>query len=768
MTEGRLRIWIWSILFLAMVVFVAGRLVVDARTRVTASTLTATAAASAKSWYNHYVLHVDSFSDLLRQTDATGSAPIQRHDAEAFGNVLLYRIFDRNGRLVLSSDHTDGRPEGAGLPGTTTIDHDAIQAVLQGASEVTQINQAWLGRNPADHYSRSVLPIRADGDSGPVIGAAEIFVNISSDRATIYSAFQRFSIMLVAILTLASLIPISALTYAWWRMAVMNRDLARARDAARHAEEIKSRFLANMSHEIRTPMNGIMGMAELLNETHLNEEQRGYASTILGSSSALLTIINDILDFSKIEAGKITIIPEPFDLHNCVQDAADLLFPTGYAKGVELCVDFQKQLPAWVVGDESRLRQCLLNVAGNAMKFTDSGHVTIRVAELSDHRFEISVSDTGIGIPADKLDAIFRDFEQVGSDDTRSRIGTGLGLAITRRLLRLMGGDITVESTPGEGSCFRMILPMELTEPPSRTETRVSALFFEPETLHGKTAILVDDLEINRRILTARLSGFGMQSVAYDSARAALSALRSGKQPLPDIVISDHHMPGMNGVDLLRALRELPGAQNLPFIILSSGDLETLQRELTRGDVEFCLNKPVRTDMLFRSLCRAIRHDPPAQRAPTHAADSAPEPVLPLRVCMAEDNKTNKLIIEKMIGKRVAHIATWSNGQEAVDNYIAEKPDLILMDISMPVKGGLTASEEIRAMERSRGLPASVIVALTAHAMPEDRLRCEAAGMDGFLSKPISKKDLISVLNDTLDRLEQRKSQSSQSSSTSA
>jgi len=752
---GRLKIWIWSALVLAMVVFISGRLIESARIHVTESTLTTAASTEARSWYSHYVLHEKTFLDLLGQDGNLSVHPLLRHDADVFGNVQLYRIYDRHGRLVLSSANTQAqdqnRQQSINFPGGSG--QKGIERILSGTPEITEISDV-TDKTPVLRYSRTLLPVIQNGQ---IIGAAEVFVNVSDTRATIFSAFRRFSIMLVTILTLASLIPISALTYLGWRMAIMNRDLARARDAARHAEEIKSRFLANMSHEIRTPMNGIMGMAELLNETKLNDEQRSYASTILGSASALLTIINDILDFSKIEAGKVSIAEVPFDLHNCVQDAADLLFPAGYSKGVELCVDFQKQLPAWVVGDESRLRQCLLNVTGNAVKFTEEGHVTIHVSELAGERFEISVSDTGVGIPQDKLDAIFRDFEQVDEDDTRSRAGTGLGLAITRRLLRLMGGDITVESTLGKGSCFRMVLPLKTVSPPQPAEARVSALFFDPEALRGKRAVVVDDLEVNRRILTARLAGFGMESVAYDSARAALAAFQSGRQPVPDIIISDHHMPGMNGADLLHALRKLPQTQDLPFIILSSGDLETLRQELTRTDVELCLNKPVRTDLLFRSLCRAIHHDGATPQTATAATTaSAPEPRLPLRLGVAEDNKTNLLIIRKMIGARVEEITSWTNGQEVVDGYLATRPDLILMDVSMPVKGGLVAAEEIRALERAEGLAPTIIVALTAHAMPEDRARCEAAGMDGFLTKPVSKKDLIDILEDTAERIRRR------------
>ncbi|TDE41192.1 response regulator [Antarcticimicrobium sediminis] len=757
MSGNKLKIGIWSFLVLALVIFVAARLIINTRLYVTESTLTATAESAAQTWYDHDVLHMDKFAGLAALGAQDSVEIISRHGTIEFGNVFYYRIYDKLGRLVLLSSrgalaakHPHPNPP---LPPTTTAEDAAqIRAVLSDGKVVTQITDGWKQSDHDLYVSRSVLPIKSNGE---IIGAAEVFVDISASRATIYRAFRQFSETLVVILTLASLIPIGAIAYAWYRMSVLNKDLALARDAARQAEDVKSQFLANMSHEIRTPLNGIMGMSELLNETEMTDEQRSYSATILNSSSALLTIINDILDFSKIEAGKVKIEPQPFDLHNCVQDAADLLFPAGNGKGVELCVDFQKPLPAWVVGDEARLRQCLLNVAGNAVKFTESGHVTIRVSEQEGDRVEIAVSDTGIGIPQDQIETIFRDFEQVDGGDTRSHSGTGLGLAITRRLLRLMGGDVSAESTPGQGSVFRMILPLPATAPPEHVQVDTPVFFLDPSALAGKTAVVVDDLEINRRILTARLASFGMQSLAYDSAIAVLAALKTGRQPVPDILISDHHMPGMDGAELLLALRARPHTAELPIVVLSSGDLEGLRPALTRADIEKCLSKPVRTDLLFKTLCSAMGLSgiaPTAEHtSPPPSTQTLPD-IIALRVCLAEDNKTNQFIVQKMIGNRVARFTTWDNGQEAVDNYLSERPDLILMDFSMPVMGGLTATKEIRALERRAGLSPCVIVALTAHAMAEDRDRGDAAGMDGFLSKPIHKAELISTLDAALDR----------------
>ncbi|TDK41032.1 response regulator [Antarcticimicrobium luteum] len=762
MGTSKLKIAIWSVLLLAAVIFVAGRLIINTRISITESTLMATAESAAQTWSDHHVIHMGHFSELAELDPQDSVTPAMRNDADTFGSIFFYRVYDRWGRLVLVSapaEHAADNDHPAPLtpPAPNAGDIARVRAVLTDGQMVTDVSKGWQRNDPGLFFSRSVLPIRADGE---IVGAAEVFVDISANRATINRSFRQFSIALVVILTLASLIPIAAISYAWFRMSILNRDLKQARDEASQAEQAKAQFLANMSHEIRTPLNGIMGMAELLNETDMTEDQHGYSATILASSSALLTIINDVLDFSKIEAGKLSIEAKPFDLHNCVQDAAGLLFPAGNGKGVELCVDFQKPLPAWVVGDEARLRQCLLNVAGNALKFTDSGHVTIHVADRGRDRIEIEVSDTGIGIPGDKLEAIFRDFEQVEGGDTRSQSGTGLGLAITQRLLRLMGGDISVDSTPGHGSVFQMVLPLPTTAPPEHAQTDTPVLFLDPVALRGKTAVVVDDLEINRRILTSRLSSFGMQSIAYDGAAATLAALRDGRQPVPDILISDHHMPGMDGAGMLRVLRTLPGLQKLPVVILSSGDLQTLRAALPGSDQERFLNKPVRTDMLFKTLCNAMQVGDAARGdarpgAAARAAGTPPDRVA-LRVGLAEDNKTNQFIVRKMIGDRVARFTTWANGQEAVDMYLSERPDLILMDISMPVMDGLTAATEIRALERRAGLSPCVILALTAHAMLEDRNRSEAAGMDGFLTKPIRKADLIDALDAAVERLAAR------------
>ena len=748
---------------MGVLIFATTQVIVNVRLSVTEALVTRATEAISNIWYQRHFNEAGAFEDLVLADEQDNDVPRYHTDPDTFGEVIFFRIFDRHGRLTLAATRApkpaQANPIPDGPPPMTEQERTAVQAVLASGRQATTFDIGAPLEETSKVFAHSILPIRYRGD---ILGVAEVVTDASDPTDDITAAFRWFGLFVASVLTLVSLIPISVIGYSWFRQSRLNVELARAHDKARRAEAVKSRFLANMSHEIRTPLNGIMGMAELLSETRLSEDQRGYSDTILNASAALLTIINDILDFSKIEAGRVAITPAPFDLHECVQDAATLLFPVGDSKGVELCVDFQAPLPAWVVGDEARLRQCLLNVAGNAMKFTDSGHVTIRVSTPDVDRIEIDVRDTGIGIPQDQIDAIFVDFERVEERDRQNRPGTGLGLAITRRLLRLMGGDISVQSTPGEGSRFRMLLPLPATAPPEMTQSDAPVLFPDPAALRGRTAVVVDDLEVNRRILTARLAGFGMQSTACDSALAALAALRSGRQPLPDIVVSDHQMPGMDGAGLLRELRADPGMADLPVVILSSGEMETLRAAFPNGALEFFLSKPVRTDRLYDTLCRAmgVAGAPPRTAAPppknSDTAEPAPDTAW-LTVGLAEDNQTNRFIVEKMITDRVARVIPWSDGQQAVDAYLAERPDVILMDISMPGKDGLTATREIRALERRAGRPPCVIVALTAHALTEDRDRSAEVGMDGFLSKPIRKARLVEALEAAAARLRNRR-----------
>ena len=710
-------------------------------------TVAANAERISMAWANYIRSRLTDIEGTVSGEQLTEADREFLEGVRQFGDVFRFKMFVGTGRLILVSDDLSVKTEYVDLESH----RPGAYSVLSGGEPYTTVRDGTEKPNRPDVYVESYVPIMRDGRTLAIV---EVYVDQTEAAAALNKKYLFFGLWIVGLTLLAASIPAVALLLTLRRLRDNNAALLIERENTRSAEHTKSEFLANMSHEIRTPMNGVIGMAELLAATPLNDRQTMFVDIVRASAESLLKIINDILDFSKIDAGQLTLDPQPFKLTRIANEPAQLVAHIAEKKGLELLVRVQPDLPPTVSGDFGRIRQVVTNLLGNAVKFTESGQVVVDVwgQERIDNgarilSLRVEIRDTGVGIPAEKQAKIFDKFSQVDGSSTRQHQGTGLGLSISMGLVKMMGGEISVQSVPGKGSEFLFTVALPVTD----TVERVARV---PVDIAAKRALVIDNNETNRFILHELLVAWRMDEASAASGKEGMQRLMNAAargRPF-DIVILDHHMPGMDGADVIRAIRSTSGIEETPIIMLTSID-EPGSADMDHNlGAQGYLVKPAPASQLFDTMIN-ILSDQAVATAPESCHDAAAPgtarttaPNDQVDILLVEDNEVNRIVAEQtFLNAGLSHVVA-ENGVQAVETFEKTAPKVILMDISMPVMDGYLATRKIREIEAERHLPRTPIIGLTAHAMQGDREKCLDAGMDDYIAKPISTAKLTAMI----------------------